>query len=113
MRNPTEDCATCRFFFPKDEGSGGSGDCRRHAPAVTTFTETNGLGEQFHMPLTSWPQVGEAEWCGDFEAPPEETPAEPVLIAPSCEHCKDGIWFVLDPTPDGKCPKCGADCIPF
>lgn len=53
MDNPAEDCATCRFFFPKDEGSGGSGDCRRHAPVVTTFTETNGLGERFDVPLTS------------------------------------------------------------
>lgn len=118
----TEDCATCRFFAPKDEGSGGSGDCRRHAPVVTPFTETNGLGQPFHMPITSWPQVGEAEGCGDWDScaefeEVEEAPSESFIHVIRtrvyrCTHCSDGEQTPRDAV-DWCCPKCGTNTMPF
>lgn len=57
--------------------------------------------------------MGEAQWCGDFEAAEEVVPEEPLQGAYQCEHCLDGQWFVTDATPQGDCPKCGEPCLPF
>lgn len=118
----TQDCATCRFFVAKDEGSGGHGDCRRHAPVVTPFTEFNGLGEPLHMPTTSWPQVGEAQWCGDFEDGARE-PGERIeggirRTVYKCQECHDGQVSPKSTWPKqnqdaSTCPACNELCIPF
>lgn len=54
-----EDCATCNFWHNlPDEGAGGTGQCRRHAPIIT--------GGMMSHPETAWPITGEADGCGDY-----------------------------------------------
>lgn len=112
-----EDCATCRFFAPKDEGSGGSGDCRRRAPVVLALTEEVGIGMggRGTLVVTAWPQVGEAQGCGDWQSGPdfEEVRIAAPLFTYICDHCHDGARVPADETEDFKCPCCGASTMPF
>ena len=48
-------CGTCSYWHPDNltvVGAEATGQCRRYAPAT----------------IAGWPAVGEADWCGEFDA---------------------------------------------
>lgn len=56
---PSDTCSTCRFFRASPFGGQHQGSCRRRPPT-----------------REGWPDVGLAQWCGEFEA------AAPVMEIP-------------------------------
>lgn len=56
-----EACPGCRFF---DEfGGKGYGQCRRNAPVPHNQKDD----EDFERLHVWWPEVYEADWCGEFQ----------------------------------------------
>lgn len=64
-------CSECRFFdrapregtvsaiwFSADDARDGKGICRRHAPRTDQV-------------VGRWPHTHLADWCGDFQPPPQ------------------------------------------
>lgn len=49
-------CQRCIYFRPDGPDDG---ECRRHAPVAR---------EHDGAPRAAWPQLGPADWCGDFHS---------------------------------------------
>lgn len=57
---PGATCTSCVFFAPPNHARRGdfqTGQCRRHAPVLTTSDDDR--------PRTVWPMVNERNWCGE------------------------------------------------
>lgn len=62
-------CSTCAFkgMFMNSEGVIGASICRRHPPTVMPAVVMTNKGPQTVFP-TSWPEVDDRQWCGEWEA---------------------------------------------
>ena len=56
-------CRTCKYFKERQVVYR-DGDCRGHAPTVTTLTVTTDKYMENHT--AAWPQVDIDDWCGDY-----------------------------------------------
>ena len=64
-------CPSCRFFEARDD-VGLDGVCRRRAPhpQVSVMTMATIESHQALHVFVDWPQVGEADWCGEYDTRP-------------------------------------------
>lgn len=61
----TDNCGNCRFWIL----SGQAGDCRRRAPTITLQSLWPAKDSEAEQALIAyWPNTGETDWCGEFEA---------------------------------------------
>lgn len=64
-------CVNCKYWLKQ---SMASGECRRHAPQVVAYTESQTKGEhgEYRESVDShtqseWPVTPAGEWCGEYE----------------------------------------------
>jgi len=69
-------CVKCKYWLKK---SVASGECRRRAPQVVAYTESNtdGSSGEYRESVDSytrseWPTTLAEEWCGEYEPPNEK-----------------------------------------
>jgi hypothetical protein len=69
VSEPIERCKNCRFWQPLQVDHG---ICRRNSPVP----RDQELGEDGRSVVyrVSWPETYVADWCGEFESPPESAP---------------------------------------